>query len=627
MAGELELADTVAKLTEALDRMNEKISKMQDNAFYIDEFRKTKNAKFKTFADLIKKEFKDYLAKLAQGVGSNKERVKEGEAGSIAEAGAERIGGPVNKVRIEEVNPAVFKMLRDILIGIMPKKEEEIKEKKKGFNFIYGLLALLAGVIVGVIEYIGSWFNKIKRLIKSIKVFQWLAEAFGAVRAGIFNAASKLYKMLSESKLFKRIESIWQLLLTSIKESSLFKKIKTFFSEESFLGRFFKRIGAFFRGEGKAGRALKVIDRALRGVGASIAKGAKFFMQIAKMVGGIGKTIFNALKKTPLFKIGKIIGRALGPVFLIIDMITNTIDSVKQQGLSFKSILDGLLGGIVSFLTIGILNFQNIKKLTDKITDAFSEGNIVEGVLRILLAVPDLIFQGIGKIATWIAGKIFGEDIKKKVESFFSGSFTDKIFGIFIQIKQLILTPIKKILTFIKDHFNVDIVGWAKDMLDKAPDWVKKLVGWAAGQGVQQREEKPVVVKTEQSASSEDKKKGWLSGLFGDDKKEGNVLPEKAEEEEYSEVYTKEPDISTENERKTDVSTTAYKATDDGTPLDGDKILEVLNKQLEIMTATKNYLEKLQTSNNVATSVNNQSVVQMSNQSGVNSWRQNVLSR
>jgi hypothetical protein len=529
MAGELELADTVAKLTEALDKMNEKISKMQDNAFYIDEFRKTKNAKFKTFADLIKKEFKDYLAKLAGGGDSNS-KVPEGAASELAESGAKRIGGPVNKVRIEEVNPAVFKMLRDVLIGIMPRKEEEAKEKKKGFNFIYGLLALLAGVIVGVIEYIGSWFNRIKRIIKGLKVFQWLAEAFGAVRAGIFKAAGKLYKMLTESKLFKRIESIWKSLVASIKESSLFKKIKTFFSEESFLGRFFKRIGAFFRGEGKAGSALKTISRALEGIGAGVAKGAKFFGRIAKMIGSIGKTIFNALKKTPLFKIGKIIGRALGPVFLIIDMITNTIDSVKQQGLSFKSVLDGLLGGIISFFTLGILNFENIKKLTDKITDAFSEGNIVEGVLRILLAVPDLIFQGIGKIATWIAGKIFGEDIKKKVESFFSESFTDKIFGIFIQIKQLILTPIKKILTFIKDHFNVDIVGWAKDMLDKAPEWVKKLVGWVSNQGTKQREDKPVAVKTEQS-SQEEKKSNWLSGFLGDEKKQEDNLPEKVEEQ------------------------------------------------------------------------------------------------
>jgi hypothetical protein len=85
--------------------------------------------------------------------------------------------------------------------------------------------------------------------------------------------------------------------------------------------------------------------------------------------------------------------------------------------------------------------------------------------------------------------------------------------------------------------------------------------------------------------------------------------------------------INTEDNETTSTPTVAYKASDDSTPLDGEKILEVLNKQLEIMTATKNYLEKLQTSNNVAASVNNQSVVQMSNQSGINSWRQNVLSR
>ena len=45
------------------------------------------------------------------------------------------------------------------------------------------------------------------------------------------------------------------------------------------------------------------------------------------------------------------------------------------------------------------------------------------------------------------------------------------------------------------------------------------------------------------------------------------------------------------------------------------------------MTQTKNYLENLKSSNNVATSVNNQSVVNMSGNSGVTSWRQGVIAR
>lgn len=624
MADNIDVAAAIANLTLALEKMNEKISKMEDNSFYIDEFRKSKNAKFKTFADLIKKEFKDYLAKLVGGVGTS--TVPEGSNSELAESGAKKIGGPVSKVRIEEVNPAVFKMLRDVIMGLMPKEKEEEKEKKKS-NFLWGLLALLTGIIVGVIEYIGGWFNRIKRLISNLKVFRWLKDAFMVLKSKIVNAASRIAKMFRESKLFKKLEGIWKSLIASIRESTLFKKIKTFFSEESFLGKLFKRIGAFFRGEGKAGSAIKLVSKALSGIGASVKKGASFFMRIAKMVGGLGKTIFNALKRTPLFGIGKIIGRALGPVFAIIDIITNTIDSVKQQGLSFKSVLDGLLGGIVSFFTFGILNFENIKKLTDKITDAFKEGNFVEGVMRILLAVPDLIFQGIGKIATWIAGKIFGEDVKKKVENFFKGDFTGKLFGIIKKAQDIVLWPLKTMLKFIKDHFNVDIIGWAKEMLNKAPDWVKKIVGWVSGD-MKEREDKPAPEKQDEEKG--EKKQGFFSNLMGDNKEEEKQEEVEKVDETPELEYEKEPDFETEEaEPSNNVNEEESADTEHLSSISegSDKMIELLSKQLEIMTQTKMYLEKLQPGNNVATSVNNQSVVNMTGGGGVNTWRQSVLSK
>lgn len=625
MADNIDVAEAIANLTMALEKMNEKIAKMQDDSFYVDEFRRTKNAKFKTFADLIKKEFKDYLSKLA-GFRNEGKASKESST-ELVESGAKKIGGPVSKVRIEEVNPAIFKMLRDVIAGLIPKKEEEVKEKKKT-NFLWGLLALLTGIVVGVIEFIGGWFNRIRRLISNIKVFKWLKDAFMVLRSKIVNAASRIAKMFRESKLFKKLEDIWRGLIASIKESSLFKKIKTFFSEESFLGRLFKKIGAFFRGEGKAGGALKIISKALSGLGSSVQKGAKFFMRIVKIVGGLGKTIFNALKKTPLFGIGKIIGRALGPVFAIIDIITNTIDSVKQQGLSFKSVLDGLLGGIVSFFTLGILNFENIKKLTDKITDAFKEGNIVEGVMRILLAVPDLIFQGVGKIATWIAGKIFGEDIKMKVENFFKGDFTGKLFGIIKKAQDIVLWPLKTMLKFIKDHFNVDIIGWAKEMLNKAPDWVKKIVGWVSGD-MKEREDKPTPEKNKDETT--ENKKSFFSGLLGGDENKPEEVEVEKENETPEYSIEKEPDFETEEEDYTEAVGAEQESKDtehlSSISDSNDRMIELLQKQLEIMTETKNYLENLQPNNNVATSVNNQSVVNMTSPGGVTAWRQSVLSK
>jgi len=624
MADNIDVAAAIANLTLALEKMNEKISKIEDNSFYIDEFRKSKNAKFKTFADLVKKEFKDYLSKLVGGVGGG--GTPEGSSSELVESGAKKIGGPVSKVRIEEVNPAVFKMLRDVIMGLMPKEKEEEKEKKKS-NFLWGLLALLTGIVVGVIEFIGGWFNRIRKLISNLKVFQWLRDAFMTLKSRIVNAAGRIAKMIRESKLFKRLEGIWKALIASIKESSLFKKIRTFFSEESFLGKLFKRIGAFFRGEGKAGSAIKLISKALSGIGSSVQKGASFFMRIAKTVGGIGKTIFNALKKTPLFKLGKIIGRALAPIFLVVDLITNTIKSVKEQGFSFKAVLDGLLGGIVSFFTLGILNFENIKKLTDKITAAFAEGNIVEGVMRIILAVPDLIFQGIGKIATWIAGKIFGEDVKKKVQDFFKGDFTGKIFGLIKKAIDIFLWPLRTMIKFIKDKFNIDIIGWAKDMLDKAPGWVKKLVGWVSGD-LKEREDTPAPEKKKEEPA--ENKKGFFSGMFNNDEQPAPQEEVEKVDETPEFVVEKEPDFETEDVEPEYVNNTEESADTEhlsSISEGNDKMIELLQKQLEIMTETKVYLEKLQPGNNVATSVNNQSVVNMTGGGGVNTWRQSVLSK
>ena len=95
-------------------------------------------------------------------------------------------------------------------------------------------------------------------------------------------------------------------------------------------------------------------------------------------------------------------------------------------------------------------------------------------------------------------------------------------------------------------------------------------------------------------------------------------------------VVEKEPDFETEDvepeytdSAEESVDTEHLSSISEG----NDKMIELLQKQLEVMTLTKDYLEKLQPSNTVATNVNNQSVVNMSTPSGVTGWRQSVLAR
>lgn len=631
MADNIDVAQVVGDLVNALDKMNVKLDKMQADSIYIDEFKRSKNAKFKTFADLIKKEFKDYLKNMVNGLGNqatSSTGKKEGQASDLVEAGAEKIGGPVSKVRIEEINPAVFKMLRDLLKDTFKQKEEKEEIKKKsGFGWVFGLLALLSGVILGVIEWIRERFQAIKTMLKGIRIFDWIVDGFRFLKSRIFAAAEFIYKQLRESRLFKRIEQIWEGIIASIRESAFVKKLRTFFSEESFLGRLFKGIGEFFKGEGRAGgvvrsigRAFEIMKDSLRGVG-RVMKG------IVDAIKGAGNFAMNLLKNSPLFKIGKVIGRVLGPLFLAFDVIVNTIDSIKEQGFTFKAVLDGVLGGLASFFTLGILNFQNIKKITDQITEAFKEGNFIEGIMRILLGIPDLIFQGIGKITTWISG-FFGDDVKKKVENFFNVSFTDQVLMVIKDMMNTLLWPINKTLEILKNVFNIDVVKWLREHVP-APllGIFDKIV--KGGTDIKERPAQPVdQTKLDQAkiAKEEQKAGGWFDWFNKKDEAQPADI-EKVEDEDYSEEenYTKASDLPLVTTEKAPELTTKKSTQED--IFDSDKIIEVLQKQLEIMTQTKNYLENLKSSNNVATSVNNQSVVNMSGNTGVSSWRQGVIAR
>jgi len=631
MADNIDVAQVVGDLVNALDKMNVKLDKMQADSIYIDEFKRSKNAKFKTFADLIKKEFKDYLKNMVNGIGNqttSSTGKKEGQASDLVEAGAEKIGGPVSKVRIEEINPAVFKMLRDLLKDTFKQKEEKEEVKKKsGFGWVFGLLALLSGVILGVIEWIRERFQAIKTMLKGIRIFDWIVDGFRFLKSRIFAAAEFIYKQLRESRLFKRIEQIWEGIIASIRESAFVKKLRTFFSEESFLGRLFKGIGEFFKGEGRAGgvvrsigRAFEIMKDSLRGVG-RVMKG------IVDAIKGAGSFAMNLLKNSPLFKIGKVIGRVLGPLFLAFDVIMNTIDSIKEQGFTFKAVLDGVLGGLASFFTLGILNFQNIKKITDQITEAFKEGNFIEGIMRILLGIPDLIFQGIGKIATWISG-FFGDDVKKKVENFFNVSFTDQVLMVIKDVMNTLLWPINKTLEILKNVFNIDVVKWLREHVP-APllGIFDKIV--KGGTDIKERPAQPVdQAKLEQAkiAKEEQKAGGWFDWFNKKDEAQSTDI-EKVEDSDYTEddEYTKTSDLPIVTTNK--APEIKAKKIEQENIFDSDKIIEVLQKQLEIMTQTKNYLENLKSSNNVATSVNNQSVVNMSGNTGVSSWRQGVIAR
>lgn len=621
---------------DAIDKLSKKIDNLskstQDNS--IESLTKNNKPKVKLLFDYAKSEFKEYLEALltlgnaaAKKTGTNQESEKP-----LAEEGARRIGGRIVNVRIEDINPRIVKLLRDEIIEALGTKKEERKfQESKKPNWLISLLALLAGVLFGILDFVKDWFRALKGLLKTLNFMPLLRGAAAVLNDRFLRAINRVFNAVKASKFVQSIAAFFSRILATIRGSKIFQWLSRIFGSNSFLGKMISRIGNFFRGTGAVGRGLQKIGNALNFAKNIFARIGSVISKFVAMARGVVSKMFGMLAKSPLFRIGRIFGRILGPVIAIFDIITNMIGSIKQQGLSFKSVLDGLLGGIVSFFTLGILNFQNVKKLTDKISAAFSEGNIIEGVMRIILTLPDLIFQGIGKITSWVAGKIFGEDVKKKVQDFFSGSFTDKIFNALNKIRALLLWPIKKILGFIKEKFNIDIVAWARSLLDKAPEWVKKLVNNFSGPKDRSNEivSTPVIeakITSPQEVAAQKEEENWMEKLFKETEDTNENLEElkDAKDEELAEY--KEPVFESDAEYmppEVAIASRMESIDTSGSNIDIGSLIEVLTEQLKVLKDVRDNLMNVNNSTNTST-INNSTIVQNAHNS-IDIWRKSVL--
>jgi len=605
--------DAIEKLSKKIDNL---AKSTQDNS--IDSLTKSNKPKLKQLFDYTKSEFKEYFeALLTLGNAAAKKSNNEGGAEkSLAEEGAKRIGGKIVNVKIEDINPRIVKLLRDEIVEALGQKKEGRKfEEGKKPGWLLTLVALLAGVLIGILDFIKDWFRALKSLLKTFNFLPFLRGVAAALNKKFLDAMSRVFSAVSKSKLGQAISRFFSSVLAKIRGSKIFQWLARIFGSDSFLGKMIRRIGDFFRGTGPVGKGLQKMGNALnfaKNIFARIGSVVGKFVAIAR---GVVSKMFGILSKSPIFKIARVFGRLLGPVIAIFDIVTNMIGSIKQQGLSFKSVLDGLLGGIVSFFTLGLLNFENIKKLTDKISAAFSEGNIIEGVMRIILAVPDLIFQGLGKILSWVAGKIFGEEVKKKVQDFFSGSFTDKIFNALNKIRALLLWPIKKILGFIKEKFNIDIVAWARSLLDKAPEWVKKLVNNFSGPKDRSSEitstqitAVPATVPQEVSAQKEEE--NWMEKLFKETEDTNENLEDLKDAKEEELVEYKEPVFEPDIEYTPPEVAIATRMESTETPTRDklESLYRLLSEQLEVLKQVRANTEETK-GNTAISSVSNNTVV------------------
>ena len=89
-----------------------------------------------------------------------------------------------------------------------------------------------------------------------------------------------------------------------------------------------------------------------------------------------------------------------------------------EQGATIKGFVDGILGGLLSFITFGIMTWKDVKEYTDKIVEAWNSGRIIEAILRSLLALPEMLGDALGIAIGKFIG-LFSDSWGKAVQNFF----------------------------------------------------------------------------------------------------------------------------------------------------------------------------------------------------------------
>lgn len=444
------------------------------------------------------------------------------------------------KERLYQATPIVIDGLtmdgqKSIVKAIKAAVNLEVDAKKPEVRFpwlkmILGLLAFAAGLILGfltgAIQKLSEWGRLIKGKfasitekwtglldkIKKTNVWKFLSEALDNLK-GKFN---DLVKRIKNSKvgmfvteIFDNLRSKFTETIQKIKNSKvvtfiedvftqlrskfddIIKGIKNFATENIVVKtvyKFFKTIDDFFKPltdllpksgpSGGFGKFLKPIF--------------EFFDDIWKSLSGFFKAGFN---------VGKQLGKALGPLFLIVETLIGLYQSFTDPKLKDKSFLQkaltGVVTGIIEFFTgifqlvgLDLFDFKEIRDRIDKIFESFKEG-FVPGILQLFNQLLSSIYSVPIKIVGWIVGW-FDKDAGDKIKDY------GKQFDYFKFVKDImdsIVAWIGTAVNWIVDAFKnlPTTVGNLKDKalekiitikdaifeaLTKVVDWLKSMFTW-----------------------------------------------------------------------------------------------------------------------------------------------------
>jgi len=358
------------------------------------------------------------------------------------------------KRRWETMSKILAKSIKDI---VFPKSEEkvgrpEFKQKEvkdlvlsptlakledksnKWIKALLGALALLAGIVSGAIAEIVKMLKGLKLFLSETKLGKFIKEIFSAIKLKIL----ELLKPIRETKFVKFIED-------ALKEKVI-KPIAKLFET---IGRVFKIV------EGGKGPLLMM----------------KAFPTFFKLFEDYIRIAFKVFQVGS--KIGRLVGKILGPVLALFEVIVGLVEAFNDPKLKDKSFLQkvvtGLTKGLLNFfdffeiLGLDLFKFETIRDRIEEIFKPFREGKWLQGLSQIGNQLSSVIISIPGKIVGWIIGW-FDKDLGKKISDFFDrfdlgkfytaiakriGNIFDPIINLFKAIGEKIgpyITPILNLL-------------------------------------------------------------------------------------------------------------------------------------------------------------------------------------
>lgn len=375
-------------------------------------------------------------------------------------------------IAVDGITPNGKKEIQRTLKGLlsfdMDTKKPDVKSGPwaKLFFILAFVIGFIIGSVLGFLDQIRKFFKFLNNTFKSI--YGFLKETnIGKFLSGLFKSLKlKILQGISAIKNFKIVqiikgffESVRQTVIgwkAALKDSTIFKTLKSLFdgaktridnifsTVKSFLGRiqnFFKPITDFF---GKFNLTKMIPTGAFKLFTGFISKLGVFFQM------GL--------------KAGKLFGKVLAPLFLVIELVAGFFKSFTDDKLKDKSFLQkaltGFFTGILEFLDIfeifglDLFSFEEIRDDLEKIFKPFREGKWLEGIGQIFNQLLSNIIGGVGKVVGWVVGW-FDKDLGKKITEFF------KKFDIFEMIGQA---------------FD-SITNWVTGLWEKITGFLKRLFG------------------------------------------------------------------------------------------------------------------------------------------------------